>query len=173
MSALAELTDSLVAVHGQAEAISLLRPGRARSLLDRFAGPRRTRRDLPIGPRGVADRAVATSPTAPGAPGSGRNANSCCADPSRRSTRVAPLPGEDADLVAEVRRLDDADALRAAAAEAAVALTGSDVDDVPNVAALLQAAQRTLSGARRIRCWPAGSTTCAAPRPWWPTSSPT
>ena len=61
--------------------------------------------------------------------------------------RVAPLPGEDADLVAEVRRLDDADALRAAAAEAAVALTGSDVDDVPNVAALLQAAQRTLSGA--------------------------
>ncbi len=146
VSALAELTDSLVAVHGQAEALSLLRPGRARSLLDRFADLgelavtyRSAREAWLTRRRDLADR-------------TGRARERAQREQMLRGSleeieRVAPLPGEDADLVAEVRRLDDADALRAAAAEAAVALTGSDVDDVPNVAALLQAAQRTLSGA--------------------------
>ena len=146
VSALAELADSLVAVHGQVEALSLLRPGQARNLLDRFAdlgelvaAYRSAREAWLTRRRDLADR-------------TGRARERAQREQMLRGSleeieRVAPLPGEDADLVAEVRRLDDADALRAAAAEAAVALTGSDVDDVPNVAALLQAAQRTLSGA--------------------------
>ena len=38
LATLSELTDPLIAVHGQSEAISLLRPGQQRAVLDRFAG---------------------------------------------------------------------------------------------------------------------------------------
>ena len=132
-------------MHGQVEALSLLRPGQARSLLDRFAdlgqpiAAYRVARDAWLaGRRDLADR-------------TGRARERAQREQLLRGSleeidRVAPLPGEDSDLVAEVRRLDDADALRAAAAEAAEALTGSDLDEVPNVAALLQTAQRTLAG---------------------------
>jgi DNA repair protein RecN (Recombination protein N) len=146
VSALAELSDPLVAVHGQAEAFSLVRPGQARTLLDRFAdlaeqlGQYRAARDQwAAARRDLADR-------------SGRARERAQREQLLRAAleeidRVAPRPAEDVELLAEVRRLDDADALRTAAEEAMSALSGGDTGDGPNAAALLQAAGRALAAA--------------------------
>ena len=144
VSALADLTDSLVTVHGQAEAFSLLRPGRARSLVDRFGdlgepltAYRAARDEWSAARRELADRTERGRERA--------QREQLLRTALDEITRVAPRPSEDLELVAEVRRLDDADALRTAATEAVAALSGSDTGDEPNAAALLQAAGRTLA----------------------------
>jgi DNA repair protein RecN (Recombination protein N) len=146
VSALAQLTEPLVAVHGQAEALSLLQPGRARALLDRFgdlsellAAYRAAREDWAAAKADLADR-------------TGRARERAQREQMLRGAldeidRIAPRPGEDGDVAAEVRRLDDADSLRTIASDAVAALSGSEIDDVPNVATLLQTAQRALAGA--------------------------
>jgi DNA repair protein RecN (Recombination protein N) len=144
VSALADLTDSLVIVHGQAEAFSLLRPGRARSLVDRFgnlgeplAAYRAAREEWSAARRELADRTERARERA--------QREQLLRTALDEITRVGPRPSEDLELVAEVRRLDDADVLRTAATEAVAALSGSDTGDEPNAAALLQAAGRTLA----------------------------
>ncbi len=147
VSALAELTGPLVTIHGQSEATSLLAPAHQRAVLDTFAGLggqldryRALRREWQGVVVALADR-------------TGRARERAQREQVLRLgvdeiAAVAPTPGEDAALLAEVRRLENADALREAAAGALADLSGSDrAPDAPTAAALVQAAGRLLDGA--------------------------
>ena len=125
VSLLTDLADDLVAVHGQSDQQQLLRPGRQREALDRFAGPelhavltdyqrayqrhREVRADLDELTGRARERARE-------------------AEDLRRGLaeieRVEPAAGEDAVLLAEEERLAHADALHAAATTAHEALLG-------------------------------------------------
>jgi len=125
VSLLTYLADDLVAVHGQADQQQLLRPGRQRQALDRYAGPelhavftdyqrvyqrhREVRAELDELTRAARERAAE-------------------AEDLRRGLaeveRAEPADGEDALLLAEEDRLAHADALHAAATTAHEALLG-------------------------------------------------
>ena len=60
LATLSEVTDPLVAIHGQSEAISLLRPAQQRAVLDRFAGSRRRAQRLPAAAQRMAGGAPRT-----------------------------------------------------------------------------------------------------------------
>jgi DNA repair protein RecN (Recombination protein N) len=147
MAVLGDVTDAALAVHGQHEALRLLRASEQRAVLDRFAGA------------AVAEPLAAYRRTRT----AWRRATSELArrrEQARELTReadmlrhglgeiegVAPRPGEDAELVAEARRLADADDLRAAAAGALAALAGppEGTGDEPDTIGLLGEARRRL-----------------------------
>src|SRR6185437_4662281 len=122
---LADLAQSMLAVHGQNDQLRLLRPGEQRALLDRFAGD-------PVSGQLAAYRRIREQWLG------------CCAELAARRnhsaelaaeadllgqglteiTAVDPQPGEDAALLAEARRLADAEALRETASIAQAALSG-------------------------------------------------
>lgn len=148
VSALATLTEPLVTIHGQAEAMKLLQPAAQRNMLDNFAA---TSREL-AAYRTVRSRLL--------------ELRADIADRTERAREraqreqllrmgldeiaaVGPEPHEDEELVAQVRRLDDADALRSAAAGAHTALAGATdgLGDEPFASALLQVAIRQLESA--------------------------
>jgi len=145
---LAELSESLVAVHGQSDQQRLLQPARQRAALDRFGG------EAVVGLR---ERFTQTWDR-------WREVRAALrrlveeADERRREAELlriglaeveaaAPLPGEDDGLRVTIRRLDAADELRAAAAVASQALTGTDEPEVGAALALLTAARRALEQA--------------------------
>jgi DNA repair protein RecN (Recombination protein N) len=121
----AELADSLLAVHGQTDQLRLSRPAEQRRALDRYAGPahlalldryrdahdRWRTADAELDRRRSQARELAQA-----------------ADVLRHGLEeieaAAPEPGEDEALDTQVKRLSDADALRAAADEARMALVG-------------------------------------------------
>ncbi len=147
---LSELTDSLIAVHGQNEALRLLRPAEQRAVLDRFAGDAVTR-PLARYQRVRAEwQRVVTELTE-----RRERARELAreADLLRHGLAeihaVAPLPGEDDDLAAEARRLADVDQLRATAVAAQAAVTGAtDGDpDQPGALGLVAEARRRLQAA--------------------------
>jgi len=125
VSLLQLLADELVAVHGQSDQQQLLKPGRQRDALDRFGGPevavalsdyrrvfarhRAVREELDALTKAERERAAE-------------------ADTLRRGLSeidaVAPVAGEDAELLAEDERLSNADGLHAAATTAHEALQG-------------------------------------------------
>jgi DNA repair protein RecN (Recombination protein N) len=144
---LADLAESMLAVHGQNDQLRLLRAPEQRSVLDRFAGEGVAR---PL----AAYRAV-------------REVWLCCCaelttrrDHSRELAREAdllahdlaeitaidPQPGEDAALLSAARRLVDAEALRETAAGAQSAVSGAvDGDpDHPGAIGLVGEARRRL-----------------------------
>ncbi len=149
VSALADLTESLVAVHGQAEAMVLLRPANQRAVLDRFADlgaeldDYRSLRAQYLALRAEIDDRI------------GRARELAQREQVLRLglqdiERADPRPGEDVEIAAEVRRLDDADALRTAATGAIAALTGpvdESSGDEPSASALVQQAIRLLEHA--------------------------
>jgi DNA repair protein RecN (Recombination protein N) len=125
VSLLTYLADDLVAVHGQADQQQLLKPGRQREALDRFAGAdlaallasyqrayqrhREVRREL--------DELTSQA----------REREREAEDLRRGLAEIeqaAPADGEDVDLLAEEQRLSHADALHAAATTAHEALLG-------------------------------------------------
>ncbi|MFB9908325.1 DNA repair protein RecN [Allokutzneria oryzae] len=123
---LSELTDQLLAVHGQNDQLRLLRAGEQRAVLDRSAGSavsrplaeyRKVRAEWLRISRELTERT--------------ENAREMAreADLLRHGLTeidsVAPKPGEDVELVALTRRLADTDVLREAAAGAQFDLTGS------------------------------------------------
>lgn len=126
---LSEFTDPLLTVHGQNDQLRLLRPDQQRSALDRFA-------DKTIGPL------LAKYRTHRDEWARAREELIERTDKSRELAQeadrlqfalneidgVSPVPGEDVDIVAEVRRLGDLDSLRAAAQGAHAALAGRDDD---------------------------------------------
>ncbi|WP_116711221.1 DNA repair protein RecN [Actinomycetospora cinnamomea] len=149
MAVLGDVTDAALAVHGQHEALRLLRAAEQRAVLDRFAGA------------AVAEPLAAYRRTRT----AWRRATAELArrrEQARELTReadmlrhglgeiegVAPQPGEDAELVAEARRLADADDLRAAATGALAALAGppEGTGDEPDTIGLLGEARRRLQG---------------------------
>ena len=150
---IAELAEGLLAVHGQTDQMRLSRPAEQRRALDRYAGPAHLE---------LLDRYRAAY----------QRWRELAADLERRHTQarelaqaadvlrhglaeigaVQPEPGEDEALAAQVKRLSDADALRAAADEARMALIGDVTGDlaggdVPQDAtAALATAERALAG---------------------------
>ncbi len=128
---IAELAEGLVAVHGQTDQLRLSRPAEQRRALDRYAGAAHLE---------LLDRYRAAFSRWRG----------LSADLERRHTQtrelaqaadvlrhglgeigaVRPEPGEDDALDAQVKRLSDADALRAAADVARMALIGDVTGDL-------------------------------------------
>ncbi len=124
---LSDLTDALVAVHGQSDQHRLLRPEAQREALDRFAG-----------------EAVATPVAAYSVAYSGLRAVEGALDDVVRNARermreadllrhgleeieaAAPEPGEDAALADQEQRLGFADTLRTAAEQAREVLSSED-----------------------------------------------
>jgi DNA repair protein RecN (Recombination protein N) len=149
VSTLAELTEPLVTVHGQAEAMTLLRPASQRAVLDSYAHVQQELDDY----RALRAEWLAVQDDIDDRAGRAR-------ERAQREhvlrlalseiDQAAPQPGEDVELAAEVRRLDDADALRDAAQSALSALAGADdlagdpAADHPSAITLLASAMRLL-----------------------------
>jgi len=151
VSLLTYLADDLVAVHGQADQLQLLKPARQREALDRFAGPdlaallrdyqrayqrhRDVRREL--------DELTSQA----------REREREAEDLRRGLAEIEqadPSDGEDVDLLAEEQRLSHADALHAAATTAHEALLGdpsSGQYDAADAVTLLGVARQALEGA--------------------------
>ncbi|MGH3906366.1 MAG: DNA repair protein RecN, partial [Pseudonocardiaceae bacterium] len=147
---LSDLTDGMLALHGQNDQLRLLRAGEQRAVLDRFAG------------EAVAHPLAAYRRVR-------QEWLSCCAELTERRERsrelareadllghglteitaVDPQPGEDEALTAEARRLADADQLRVTAAVAQSAVSGApDGDpDQPGALGLVGEARRRLQNA--------------------------
>jgi DNA repair protein RecN (Recombination protein N) len=148
VSLLTYLADDLVAVHGQADQQQLLRPGRQRQALDRYAGPelhavltdyqrayqrhREVQAELDELTRAARERAAE-------------------AEDLRRGLaeieRAEPAEGEDALLLAEEDRLAHADALQAAATTAHEALLGDPASgsfEAADAVSLLAGARQAL-----------------------------
>jgi DNA repair protein RecN (Recombination protein N) len=169
---LGELAEHVLAVHGQSDQQRLLKPASQRTALDRYAGPA----VLALRERFRADWARWRDVRA--------TVEQLRAEAAERVREaellrlgvaeveaVAPQPGEDAALAAEIERLANADDLRSAAAVAQVALTGDE--DAPDGTDALQ-----LLVAAGARCSRPPTTTpsslgsrCGSPS--WPTSRPT
>jgi DNA repair protein RecN (Recombination protein N) len=147
VSRLAEVTESLVAVHGQADQHRLLQPRAQREALDSYAGAQVTalladyrvlHGELLDTERELAD-VVATA-----------RERAREADLLRfglgEIEAVSPEPGEDVSLAEEERRLGHADTLRTAA-ESAREVLSSD-DGQPDALAAVAAARTLLDGVR-------------------------
>lgn len=144
---LSELTDTLIAVHGQNQALRLLRPAEQRAVLDRFAGEpvsrplekyRRVRATWLRVCAELAERRERSRELA-------READLLRHGLSEIAA-VAPQPAEDLELAAEARRLADTDQLRSAAADAQAAVTGATDGDLdqPGALGLVAEARRRL-----------------------------
>ncbi len=151
VSLLISLADDLVAVHGQADQQQLLKPGRQREALDRFAGAdlaallaryqRAYQRHA-----GVRDELRELTARA--------REREREADDLRRGLaeieRLQPVEGEDIELLAEDQRLSHADALHAAATTAHEALLGDPSSgryDATDAVTLLGIARQSLEAA--------------------------
>ncbi len=139
---LTELADQLLTLHGQSDQIRLVRPGRQRELLDRYAGLdldsyRRAYERWRAADRRLADRLGHTAQL--------RREADLLQHGLAEVDAAAPEAGEDVELTALSSRLAYADALRVAAKTAHDTLVG-DVDaDGTDVAALLGAARKSLA----------------------------
>ena len=145
---LSEIADDLVTVHGQADQRGLLRSGVQRSVLDRFGGE-------PVSAALASYKALFAEVSTVQA--------QLLEVTSRRSERtqeaellrygvaeietVAPQPGEDVALRAEIERLAHIDALRLAADGARAALSGAEPPD-HDAQTLVAAARHALDGVR-------------------------
>jgi len=151
VSLLISLADDLVAVHGQADQQQLLKAGRQREALDRFAGAdlaallaryqRAYQRHRDV--RSELDELTSRA-----------REREHEADDLRRGLaeieRLEPVEGEDIELLAEEQRLSHADALHAAATTAHEALLGdpsSGSYDAADAVTLLAAARQALEAA--------------------------
>lgn len=139
-------TAELLTLHGQNDQLRLMRPDEQRAALDRYAETatllenyRRARSQWRAARRDLIERTERAREMAQEA------------DRLRFALaeidEVAPEPGEDQTLVADIRRLSELDALREAAATARTALTGDPDDPGPAGAASgIAAARAALEG---------------------------
>jgi len=151
VSLLTYLADDLVAVHGQADQQQLLKPGRQREALDRFAGAdlavllasyqrayqrhREVRRELDELTSQAREREREAEDLRHGL---------------AEIEQAAPTDDEDVEVLAEEQRLSHADALHAAATTAHEALLGdpsSGQYDAADAVTLLGVARQALEGA--------------------------
>jgi DNA repair protein RecN (Recombination protein N) len=152
VSMLSEVGEQVLAVHGQSDQLRLLRPAEQRAALDRFAGAEHeklleTYRETFARWRSVVDDLADRR----------RNARARTQEADLLKlgldeiSRVDPQPGEDDELRADAQRLEHAEGLRVAAAQAAQALASGvevadDAPDSPDATELLGLARRTLEG---------------------------
>ena len=148
VAVLAELADTVLAVHGQSDQQRLLQPTRQRDALDRYAGPVVLDRREAFRAGWARWRDVRATLL---------ELRSAAAERLRtvellrlglaEVEAVAPQPGEGVALAAEIERLANADDLRTAAATAQAALTGDETGGAVDALQLLTAARRCLEGA--------------------------
>jgi len=151
VSLLISLADDLVAVHGQADQQQLLKPGRQRESLDRFAGA-----DLAVllaGYQRVYHRHRDVRAELEKLTSQAREREREAEDLRRglaEIERAEPADGEDVELLAEEQRLSHADALHSAATTAHEALLGDPTSgqyDAADAVTLLGAARQALEAA--------------------------
>ncbi|MCW2676269.1 MAG: recN, partial [Modestobacter sp.] len=147
---IAELAEDLLAVHGQTDQLRLTRPAEQRRALDRYAGPEHLalldeHRSAYARWRQLADDLDRRRSQA--------RELAQTADVLRHGLEeisgVAPEPGEDEALDAQAARLGDADALRAAADAARLALVGDVTGDLGTAGEPPQDATAALAVAER------------------------
>jgi DNA repair protein RecN (Recombination protein N) len=151
VSLLTYLADDLVAVHGQADQQQLLRAGRQRAALDRFAGPELARVAADYHRAYQRHREIGTELAELTSRARERAQE---AEDLRRGLaeieQLEPVEGEDTELRAEEDRLANADALHTAASTAHDALLGdpsSGSYDLPDAVSLLGTATQALEAA--------------------------
>ncbi|MFD6953045.1 DNA repair protein RecN [Nocardiopsis sp. TSRI0078] len=150
VSLLAYLADDLVAVHGQSDQQRLLRTDRQRSSLDRFAGDELSRalKQYAVAYRRHREVSAELEELVERARERAQEADMLRFGVEEIAA-AEPLPGEDAELLAEETRLAHADSLRVAATTAHEALAGDPASDVEvDVAALLSAARQAVTAVR-------------------------
>ncbi|MCQ6554068.1 DNA repair protein RecN [Streptomyces sp. C10-9-1] len=147
---LAELSDELVAVHGQTDQQGLLRPARQRAALDRYAGGALS---APLAAYGDAYRRLRAVSAELEELTERARERAQEADLLRfgldEVAAVEPRAGEDAELAAEAERLGHAEALASAAALAHAALAGNPEDpEAVDATTLVAGANRALEAVR-------------------------
>ncbi|MFC4497058.1 DNA repair protein RecN [Streptomyces ovatisporus] len=147
---LAELSDDLVAVHGQTDQQGLLRPARQRQALDRFAGEAVS---APLAAWTEAYRRLRKVSSELDEITTLARERAQEADMLRfgleEISAAGPQAGEDAELAAEAERLGHAEALASAATTAHGALAGDPADpEIVDAGALVSAAHRALEAVR-------------------------
>ncbi|WP_314173056.1 DNA repair protein RecN [Streptomyces winkii] len=147
---LGELSDDLVAVHGQTDQQGLLRPARQRQALDRFAGEAVS---VPLAEWTAAYQRLRTVSGELDEITTLARERAQEADMLRfgleEIAAVEPRAGEDTELAAEAERLGHAEALASAATTAHGALAGDPADpESVDAAALVSAAHRALEAQR-------------------------
>ena len=147
VATLAEVSEPLVAVHGQSDQHRLLRAGAQRASLDRFGGAELAAAAEQYA--GLWAELAATERTLADVVGSARE-RAREADQLRfglgEVEAVDPRPGEDAELAAEETRLGFADTLRTAAEQAREALSSDE--GATDALATTSAARHALDGVR-------------------------
>jgi DNA repair protein RecN (Recombination protein N) len=147
VSQLAEVTEPLVAVHGQSDQHRLLQPRAQRDALDAYGGKRTSA--LLATYRTLHDELQTTERELAEVVASARE-RAREADLLRfglgEIEAVAPQPGEDASLAEEEQRLGHADTLRTAAGSAREALSSDEGN--PDALAAVAAARTLLDGVR-------------------------
>lgn len=136
-SVLADFTAPLLTVHGQNDQLRLQRPEQQLRALDQFA-------DATVGPllRDYAEQRRAWLDARNALLERTARSREMAAEAERLTQAlaeidaIAPEPGEDDRLVAEIRRLSDLDSLREAAATAHAALAGPEDDPGESAGAL-------------------------------------
>ncbi|GAA2632944.1 DNA repair protein RecN [Streptomyces axinellae] len=147
---LAELSDDLVAVHGQTDQQGLLRAARQREALDRYAGEAVA---APLAAYSEAYRRLRTVAAELTELTTRARERAQEADLLRFGIQeveaAEPQPGEDAELAAEAERLRHAEALASAATAAHGALAGDPADpEGVDAGTLVAGAHRALEGVR-------------------------
>jgi DNA repair protein RecN (Recombination protein N) len=148
VGALSQLSELLIAVHGQNNQLRLLLPGQQRAVLDSFAGDavgeplteyRRVRAEWQSLASELKERTTKSHELA-------QQAN-MLQHGLEEIAAVAPLPGEDTALAEQIKRLAEADVLRAAASAAQLAISGTEDGDPdqPGALGLLGDARRRLA----------------------------
>jgi DNA repair protein RecN (Recombination protein N) len=144
---LSEIGALVLSIHGQSDQMRLLQPAEQRSALDRYAGE--SHEKLRTSYRETYERWCAMAKEL-------AQRREHARDRIREADvltlgldeidRVAPQPGEDEELSEEARRLEHAESLRVAAAEAHGALSSNvdDTDGGADAASLVGAAYRAL-----------------------------
>ncbi|MDP0397145.1 DNA repair protein RecN [Tsukamurella strandjordii] len=148
---LAEFAGPLLTVHGQNDQLRLLRPERQRDLLDAFAGApalKALAKYQSLREEWLAARAELADRTT--------RSRELALEQDHLTAALAeidgaePLPGEDVETVAKIKRLSDLDSLREAADTSYAALTGSgygsDGEGAGSVLDLLGTVRAALSG---------------------------
>ncbi|HET7734658.1 MAG TPA: DNA repair protein RecN [Nocardioidaceae bacterium] len=146
-AALSELTDALIAVHGQSDQHRLLQAGAQRDALDRFAGPETL---------ALRDRFAATYAELRSVEATLADVVASAMERAREADllrfgleeieSVAPEAGEDSALAQEESRLGFADTLRTAAEQARDCL--SSEEGGPDALGAVSAARKLLDGVR-------------------------
>ncbi|WP_461030194.1 DNA repair protein RecN, partial [Streptomyces sparsus] len=147
---LAELSDDLVAVHGQTDQQGLLRPARQRQALDRYAGAAVSG---PLTEYTAAYRRLRTLTAELDEITTRARERAQEADQLRFGLQeiaaTEPQPGEDTDLAAEAERLGHGEALASAATAAHAALAGDPADlEIVDAGTLVAGAHRELEAVR-------------------------